>query len=83
MADPGEEVKRRLDDLVGTQFDPIDSRAALRRRLLKWIAGALCAVAAAALIVLVIEAHRLPPNVPQRAAKPVEVTIVPEPARSQ
>lgn len=83
LADPDDELKRKLDDVVGTHFDAIDSVEALRKRLLKWLAGALCAVAAASVIVLVIESHRLPPNVPQRAAKPVVIQIVPAPAPSK
>ena len=82
MARPDEELKRKLDDVVGTQFDPI-SVASLRNRLLKWIAGALCAVVAVAVIVFVIESHRLPPDVPPRVAKPVVIQIVPAPPRSQ
>lgn len=78
MADPDrEELKRKLDDVVGTRFDPLDSGAAFRKRLPKWIAGIICAIAAAALIVWVIEAHRLPPQMPRPAVKPVPVQIVP------
>lgn len=80
--DPEEAIKRNLDQVVGIEYDPIDSKLALRRRLFKWIAGALCAVAAAALIVFIIESHRLPPKVPPRAAKPVVIQIVPSPPRS-
>ncbi len=82
MVDPDEDIKRRLDDVIGTQFDPIDTKAALRTRLLKWIAGALFAVVAVSVIVFVIERHRLPPEVPRRAAKPVVIQIVPSPPRS-
>ena len=86
MADPGEELKRKLDDVVGTQFDPI-TVASLRKRALKWIAGALCAIVAVTVIVFVIESHRLPPDVPPRdmpprAAKPVVIQIVPSPPKS-
>ena len=79
MADPDrDEVKRKLDDVVGTQFDPLDSGKALRKRLPVWIAGVLCAIAAAALIVWVIETHRLPPeNARPVTKKPVPVQIVP------
>jgi len=80
--DPDEAVKRKLDDVVGKEFDPVDARGALRNRLLKWAAGALCAVAAVSLIVFVIESHRLPPKIPPRAAKPVTIQIVPSPPRS-
>jgi hypothetical protein len=78
LADPLEQAKRKLDDVVGRQFDPLDAKGAVRKRLLKWIAGALCAVATVSLIVFIIESHRLPPKVPPRAAKPVVIQIVPE-----
>ena len=80
--DPEEAIKRKLDDVVGRQFDPIDSRIALRKRLVKWFAGALFAIAAVSLVVYIIESHRLPRDVPRPAAKPVVIKIVPSPPRS-
>lgn len=76
--DPDEAVKRKLDDVVGQEFDPLDAKHAMRNRLLKWLGGAVCAVAMVALIVFIIESHRLPPKIPPRAAKPVVIQIVPE-----
>jgi len=80
--DPEEAIKRKLDDVVGREFDPIDSRIALRKRLVKWFAGAIFAIGAVSLIVFIIESHRLPREVPPQAPKPVVIKIVPSPPRS-
>jgi hypothetical protein len=80
--DPEEAIRRNLDQVVGKQYDPIDSKLALRKRLVKWFAGALFAIAAVSLVVYIIESHRLPREVPPRAAKPVVIQIVPEKPRS-
>lgn len=48
-----------------------------RERLAKWLLGAAGAVGAAALVVYLIESHRLPPAVEKAPPKPVTVTIVP------
>ena len=82
MVDPNEAIKRKLDDVVGTQFDPVDARHLTRNRVLKWIGAAASAVAMVALIVFIIESHRLPPKIPPRATKPVVIQIVPSPPRS-
>jgi hypothetical protein len=76
MNDPEAEVFRKLDQVVGKRFEE-GGRGRMRAKLAKWTIGALCAVAAAALVIAVIETHRLPREMPQRAAKPVTVTIVP------
>jgi hypothetical protein len=52
-------------------------------RLVQWIVGAIFAMTAVSMIVFVIESHRLPKDVPRPAAKPVEIQIVPDPARRQ
>jgi hypothetical protein len=85
MLDPAEEVARKLDQVVGKRYAPAARQGVLRRAgsaLARWLAGALCAVAAVATIVWVIESHRMPKDVPQRADKPVTVTIVPARARA-
>lgn len=85
MLDPAEEVARKLDQVVGKRYVPATRQGVLRRAgsmLARWLAGALCAVAAVATIVWVIESHRMPKEVPQRADKPVTVTIVPAPAKA-
>ncbi len=82
MVDPEEAIKRKLDEIVGTQYDSINDKIALRKRLVKWFAGAIFAIAAVSVIVYVIESHRLPRDVPPRAAKPVVIQIVPTTPRS-
>lgn len=78
MEDRDRDVKTKLDEVVGTQFDSITPTGALRNRLLKWILGALAAVSAAWLVVAVIESHRLPPESQRAGTKPVPVHILPE-----
>jgi len=74
------QVRRRLDEVVGTDYDAPHLKglgAWLRARWLKWVLGALCGVGAMLLIVYTIESHRLPALQPAPAAKPVQVQIVP------
>jgi hypothetical protein len=81
--DEAREVHRRLDEVVGSRFDPEASAGFLgriRRGALKAIVAALLAIAAAFLVVYTIESHRLPS--PEqvdaaRAGKSVEVYVVP------
>ena len=85
MLDPAKEVARKLDQVVGKRYVPAMRQGVLRRAgstLARWLAGALCAAAAVATIVWVIESHRMPKEVPRRADKPVTVTIVPAPAKA-
>jgi hypothetical protein len=85
MLDPAEEIARKLDQVVGKRYEPAARQQALRRAgstLARWSAGALCAIAAVATIVWVIESHRLPKEMPRRADKPVTVTIVPAPGKA-
>jgi len=75
------ELRRRLDDVVGTDYDAPHLRgigAWLRARWMKWLLGVLFAVGAMLLIVYTIESHRLPPTAaPAPAKKPVPVQIIP------
>ena len=74
------EVRRRLDEVVGTEYDTPRFRgfaAWLRSRWLKWVLGVAFAVAAMLLIVYTIESHRLPPTTPASEKKPVPVQIIP------
>ena len=67
------QVRKRLDEVVGTRFDET-------RRPAKWVVAALLAIGTVALVVYVIESHRLPSEEALKAAsqrKPVEVIIVP------
>ena len=79
MHDPRDDVAKELDKVIGTAYDSLAEKGALKRRLAKWVAGTLFAILAACAIIFVIETHRLPPNPPQPAVKPVPIQIVPEP----
>jgi hypothetical protein len=85
MRDPAEELARSLDQVVGKRYEPAAGQDGLRRAggvLGKWLAGALCAIAAVATIVWVIESHRMPKEIPRRAGEPVTVKIVPAPGKA-
>jgi hypothetical protein len=74
------ELRRRLDDVVGTEYDAPHQRgigAWVRARWMKWLLGVLFAVGSMLLIVYTIESHRLPPTTPPPAKKPVPVQIIP------
>lgn len=76
------QVRKRLDEVVGTRFDEARGGwpSRLRQRAAKWVIAAVLAVAAAGLVVYTIESHRLPSEEALKAAgqrKPVEVFIVP------
>ena len=80
MIDPEQEVRRKLDEVVGNRYEPAVEKSAARRAgrtLARWTVAALCAMGAVATILWVIESHRLPKEMPQRVEKPVTVTIVP------
>lgn len=73
-------VRRKLDQVVGTEYDaPLAQGFAawLRSRWLKWTLGVAFAVAAMLLVVYTIESHRLPPTIPVPAKKAVPVQIIP------
>jgi hypothetical protein len=59
------------------QEDSGDPARRWRNRLAKWLAGAAGAVCAAALVIYLIESHRLPPDQQKPVPKPLTVTIVP------
>lgn len=74
------EIRQRLDEVVGTDFDAPHARgigAWIRARWLKWVLGVLFGVGAMLVIVYTIESHRLPPAQPAQAKKPVPVMILP------
>jgi hypothetical protein len=74
------EVRRRLDQVVGTDYDAPSVhglRGWLRSRWLKWTLGIAFAVGAMSLVVYTIESHRLPSTIPAPAKKPVPVQIIP------
>ena len=74
------ELRRRLDEVVGNEYDAPHLRgftAWLRSRWLKWVLGVAFAIAAMLLIVYTIESHRLPATMPAPEKKPVPVRIIP------
>jgi hypothetical protein len=81
MDDPERDVAKKLDEVVGERFDEGAKGVAARMRqnLAKWIVGALLAVGAVTVIVLVIESHRLPPKTAAPPPKPLIIKIIPGP----
>ena len=78
LDDPFAQIDKKLDEVVGKRY--YETR--VRERVVKWMAGAACAIGAAALVVWMIESHRLPPeNARPVAKKPVMIQILPAPAR--
>jgi hypothetical protein len=74
------EIRQKLDEVVGTDFDGLGShgfRDWLRARWLKWLLGAVFAVLAVLVVFYTIESHRLPPAQPAPAKKAVPVQIIP------
>lgn len=74
------EIRRRLNEVVGTDYDAPHLRgfrAWLKGRWLKWVLGVLFAVGAMLMIVYTIESHRLPKTIPVPEKKPVQVQIIP------
>jgi len=82
VADPSEDFGKKVDEVIGAYEEGPKGRAArLKNLFLTWVVGALLAVMAVATIVLIIESHRLPKEIPKREVKPVPVQIVPAPAQ--
>jgi hypothetical protein len=78
MDDSTKDLVRKVDAVIGDYREgPRDPRERWRGIVLTWGVAALLAVIAAATIVLIIESHRLPKEMPKRAVKPVPVQIVP------
>jgi len=74
------EIRRRLNEVVGTDYDAPHLRgfgAWVRARWLKWLLGAALAVGAMLLVVYTIESHRLPKTLPAPEKKVVPVQIIP------
>ena len=74
------EVRRRLDQVVGTDYDAPHLRglrAWIKARWLKWTLGVLFGVGAMLLVVYTIESHRLPKTIPPPERKAVPVQIIP------
>ena len=74
------EIRRRLNEVVGTDYDAPHLRgfrAWLKARWLKWVLGVLFGIGAMLLIVYTIESHRMPKTMPVPAPKAVPVQIIP------
>jgi hypothetical protein len=85
--DDARQVRRRLDEVVGTRFDPEAPKGLfvrIRRGAVKALVAAVLAISAAALVIYTIESHRLPSPEKVNAAKSggtVDVFIPPPPAK--
>ena len=74
------EVRRKLDEVVGSEFDAPHLQgfgAWLRSRWVKWLLGVVFGIGAMLLIVYTIESHRLPPEGAPQPRKAVPVLIIP------
>ena len=74
------EIRRRLNEVVGTDYDAPHLRgfsAWIRARWMKWLLGVLFAIGAMLVIVYTIESHRLPKTIPVPEKKAVPVQIIP------
>jgi len=79
MNDPGADVGKKLDEVVGTEYDAGAKGLAgkLRAGVIRWIVAALLALAMVAAIIATIEAHRLPPEGRKIPPKPIVIQIIP------
>jgi hypothetical protein len=80
MDDPFAKVNKKLDEVIGTEYDEgakgIFGR--LRAGAVRWIVATLLALAMVAVIVATIESHRLPPPEGRKIPpKPVVIQIIP------
>ena len=79
MRDPQEEIRRKLDEVVGTEFDERGARWRaqwFRRSLPRWIAGIAIGIAMAALVWWVLDSHLKAAHHPP-GPRPVIIDIVP------
>ena len=68
------EVKRRLDAVVGDSYDP---PRRVRDILGKWLAAAVLAVVAAAIVILTLHTYMMRAETAPAPKRPVDVRIVP------
>ncbi len=68
------EIRKQLDALVGERFEP---PRPMRATLLKWIAGAILGVGAAAVVMAILHTHLTQAQTAPAPKKPVPVRIVP------
>ena len=74
MDDRDRDIARALDTVVGEEYRP---RAAWRARISKWLAAALLALAAAAVIAWILHRHIGAAQTAPPPPRPVTVEIVP------
>lgn len=80
MRDPQEEIRKRLDDVVGTEFDERGRRWGaqwLRASAPRWIAGVLVAVAMVFLVWEVLDRHLKAAHEKPQPERPVVIQILP------
>ena len=80
MRDPQEHIRKRLDEVVGTEFDERGKRWGarwFRSSVPRWIAGALLGVAMAVLIWEVLDRHLKAAHEKANLSRPVIINIVP------
>jgi hypothetical protein len=72
--DVDEDVKRKLDAVVGDHYDPPRD---IRAMLLKWLGAAVLAVGAASLVMGVLDRYLTKAQTAPAPPRPVTVQIVP------
>jgi hypothetical protein len=73
-------IKRELDAVIGDRYVERTSESAplrLRRKAMKWLLGAVLAIAMATSIALVLHKHLVQPQAAPDPAKPVVIRILP------
>ncbi len=81
MRDPQEEIRKRLDEVVGTEFDERGKRWGarwLRASAPRWITGVLVAIAMAALVWEVLDRHLKAAHQKPPPDRPVVIEILPK-----
>ena len=74
MRDPQEEIKRQLDAVVGESYVPPRRWAST---VAKWLVAAILAIAAAAALVGILDAHVMKAQKDAAKKRPVPIYIVP------
>jgi hypothetical protein len=69
-----EDVKRKLDAVVGDHYDPPRD---LRATLLKWLGAAVLAIAAAGLVMGILDKYLTKAQTAPAPPRPVTVQIIP------
>jgi hypothetical protein len=80
VRDEQEEIRRKLDEVVGTGFDERGKRWGtrwLRASVPRWIAGILIGIAMAALVWWILDSHLTAAHHAPDPKRPVIINIVP------